>query len=90
MVGLEVWNSAGQKTLDTNDRLMRILGNVSSTGSGSLNHAGLQTGTPFYFLLIDESNAFAFKGSDDVSFSGSTMSWTFDADVSVTIIYGVY
>lgn len=92
--GLEIWNAQGQKTLDTNDRLMRILGQRVVSGTGSLTHNGLTTGEPFYFLSARGEGTYIISDTT-ISVSGNTLSWDIagyrnGGSVNCLLIYGVY
>lgn len=95
MSGIEVWDSRGVKTLDTDDRLMRILGQRAISGTGSLHHAGLSSGEPFYFLVPQDDGVYV-NGESVISFSGDWLTWDIAANFyssstrSVLIIFGVF
>lgn len=95
-VGIQIFDAQGREQLGPNDRIMRILGQITvGYGSGSYYHTGLNTGTPFYFLLPNSGDIMTY-GWSTINFSGSTMSWNIenkytDPDsVSATLIFGVY
>lgn len=52
--GLQVFDAAGNTTLDTNDRVMKILGSLYCSGNSrreDMNyHAGLDEGEFFWFI----------------------------------------
>lgn len=94
--GLQVWNAQGQLTLDTSDRLMRVLERRVVSGTGSTSHSGLSTGEPFWFLCPNSSGYGMFPETQ-ITVSGNTISWdirrfTEDDIVSGSgiLIYGVY
>lgn len=92
--GLQVWNSAGQLIVDTNNALGVILGVhtiTKSAGNGSLSVPNLALGTPFFTLITSTGSFFPV-----IAISGTTISWTYDAFVAsvepggstYTILYG--
>lgn len=91
--GLRVWNAAGVQTLDTDTKLSRLLGSVTTTSgvNGSVT-AEFSSGTPWFQILI--SGKVGFINAPSISISGSTLTWTYTGNASymrpVTIIYGVY
>ena len=93
--GFQAWDASGNTVVDLSTRLGRILG-VHTTGSsnGSITNAGLAQGTPFALVSQPNStvaNGGTFYPSPTVSFSGTTMSWTFPGTgAPSTIVYGVY
>lgn len=94
--GLRVWNAAGLLTVDTSYRMGRILG-IAYTGvvAGSIVVPGFVQGTPFGFAIpIDRPGSQQFVKGPTVTISGTTLSWTFDADyqqykLNHLIYYGV-
>ncbi|RRU23567.1 hypothetical protein [Stenotrophomonas sp. 278] len=91
IAGLEVNDAAGQPVISVTDRLPRTLGTVwTGTTSGSVGHAGLEQGEPWFTILGQEIGYV----SPEVSFSGTTMTWTFESAVTAfrdncLILYGV-
>lgn len=96
--GLTIWDADGNKTLDPADRLTRIVGFRDVQASGMLNDAGLGKGEPFFVcnFMGDVAGVPNPMGMPlwppEVSFSGTTMTWTFDtANVRKwRIVYGVF
>lgn len=93
-VGLEVWNAQGVKTLDTDDRIMRILGRQVVSGDGSLSHPGLSAGDPFYFLSAEGEGTY-LSAETSVSVSGDVLTWSVRGYKSGSypkafLTYGVY
>lgn len=89
--GLRTRDAAGNIIVDYTDRLMRVLGIVSSgTGAGSVSAPGFSQGTPF-FVTVPKSGSFD-NGTfiANVSISGTTLSWTNPYARDCFIIYGVY
>lgn len=94
-VGLRTWDAAGNPIIDVTDRLMRFIGYVIVSSSGSLTNDGLLTGNPFYVAVMYANNGSGYFPGDNmyplsVSFSGNQMFWTFNAGQPTQIIqYGV-
>lgn len=103
--GLQVFDADGHLVLDTSSRIGRILGYVDApVGAGSIVNASFAQGTPFYFVNKDFGVLGAYGpfelpsriSTPEVSFSGTTMSWTraappdTDAGGDCRIYYGVY
>ncbi len=96
--GLRVWDSQGRLLLDATDRLGRVLGSFSTSGSaGSRQDSGLLSGTPFFMLRLQpgQSEGYTVSGGvvskrfrPSISFNGDTVSWT--AGVPSVITYGVW
>lgn len=93
--GLQTWDASGNPLIDLTSRLGRIVGtHTTGSSNGSITNAGLALGTPF--ALISQpgsvvSNGGTFYPSPTVSFSGTTMSWTFTGSgAPTTIVYGIY
>lgn len=92
IAGLEVNDAAGRPVVDVTNRLPRTLGSVwTGTSDGSLGHAGFAQGEPWFAMLGQEVG----NVSPEISFSGTTMSWTFQSALtayreSCLILYGVY
>ncbi|MDN5619224.1 MAG: hypothetical protein L0G63_01915 [Psychrobacter sp.] len=57
--GLQVWDENGKLTLDTNDRVMKILGSLWCRSNSKLEdvdyHGGLEEGEFFWFFNWDAS-----------------------------------
>ncbi|MDR6455492.1 hypothetical protein [Variovorax paradoxus] len=101
--GLQVFDGSGRITWDTNSFTGRILGSVDAgPGAGSISHGGLVDGIPFaipVMVLPDASHPLLqlgpFATAPNVSFSGTTMSFSRPGPVSwqpypgCTIWYGV-
>lgn len=100
-MGLQIFDASGNLTLDTINRLGRVLGYVSVAANGSLANANFAYGTPFAAAMPsirpqDNFLNLLFGTSLYVQFSGTTMTWTLGSmgPVSqtnpVVIFYGVY
>jgi hypothetical protein len=95
--GMQVWDADGNLTVDTSDFLGRVLGSTSTGASnGSLGHAGLDDGVPFAVCLpsiaSDVAPTYDALYAPDISFAGTTMSWTYEAGkpaVNNLIVFGV-
>jgi hypothetical protein len=90
--GLQIFDASGNLILDLGDATGRFLGSID-TGNvdGSTTNAALTSGTPFAVVLLKSGSTFGFK-TPDVTFSGTTMSWTYDGATSkndATILFGV-
>ncbi|EXS68274.1 hypothetical protein BF95_11790 [Sphingobium sp. Ant17] len=91
--GIEIYDESGNLTVDRFTSLGRILGSVNTNGSsGFINHEGFATGQPLYFVYAQVSNNQWAYEWPDISFSGQTMSWSYQSNITVnnTIVYGVY
>lgn len=92
--GLQIFDASGNCLLDITDRLTRVLGEVTTgAASGSITNAALTTGTPWYLgANTDGSICSSGEANIVVSFSGSTMSWSYGSGTAVnkSILYGVY
>lgn len=92
--GLQVWDAAGNLVVDITTRLSRFLGSVNSgTSAGSISVPDLVQGTPFYFVIISGGAVPVGSFGPEVTFSGTTMSWTFApgrTPLAATIFYGVF
>lgn len=90
--GLQIWDAAGNLTLQVSDRLARILG-IVQTGAvdGSIAHAGFLTGTPFFIQRATQTGG-AMPAK--IGIDGATLSWSYSGGAPVKlntmIIYGVY
>lgn len=94
---LTLYNSAGAVTLDGSRRVAKFLGEASIGGSGSastgtITDARFALAQPFAFAVPDDAS---WDHGDDasVSFSGTTLTWTFPAYSSkpiTKIIYGIF
>lgn len=90
--GMQLWNSSGNLVLDTNTRTGFILGRVdiiSTNQNGSVTNSGFSDGTPFYFAVSSTDQG---QTSPNVTFSGTTMSWTkaTSTNFSGSLFYGVW
>lgn len=90
--GLQIFDSSGVLILDTTDNTGFVIGFLdfaSASQSGSLTNANFSSGTPFFFSLSDTNDG---PATPDVSFSGTTMTWTANvyAPFSGVIYYGVF
>lgn len=92
--GLQVFDRGGNIVLDITDRLSRVLGSVNTGAvAGSTSNAALSSGTPWHMNTNADGT---IMGTSDaqcvVSFSGTTMSWSYGAGTAknVDILYGVY
>lgn len=95
-VGIQIFDAQGREQLGPDDRIMRILGQITvGYGAGSYFHEGLLTGTPFYFLLPNSGDIMTY-GWSTVEFSEGTMAWNIEnknaspGSVTATLIFGVY
>ena len=81
--GLQVWDAAGNLTLDTTMLIGRILGSspvAAGQLSGTISHPAFSTGTPFGIPFV----GFSTTGMDIspslslpiISFAGGSLSWT--------------
>lgn len=94
--GLEVYDRFGNLTVGIGHRLMRFLGYVIVSSSGSLIHNGLLTGTPFSVSTMYSANGASYYPGDNmypisVSFSGNQMFWSVNSGQPTQIVqFGVY
>lgn len=94
-VGLKTWDAAGNPIIDVTDRLMRFLGYVIVSSSGSITNDGILTGAPFYVAIMYSNNGSGYFPGDNmypatVWFSGNQMYWSINAGMPTQIIqYGV-
>lgn len=96
--GLQCWNAAGVKTLDTVDTLSRVLGILRVDGPGSLAVPAFLTGRPF-IMVFNESGATLTPAATQkqivagIQSDGITLTWQrFDGSTAAdwaTIIYGL-
>lgn len=93
--GIRIWDASGNLTVDTTDRLTRILGytTLAASGSGTVTDDGFLTGSPFY-IAIRSNGGSVFNGTTvavSISFSGNQMSYSTSQSVAdFIIVYGVY
>lgn len=95
-VGLQVWDSNGDISVDLSERLGLAIGVIDTgTSNGSISVPQFQGNTPFHYSLALADNS---STSPRVSISGTTLSWVFvdiiingqlSPRVSSTILYGV-
>jgi hypothetical protein len=94
-LGLQIWDASGTQVLDTSWRMGRVLGQLTGiTQNGSVNIPDLSQGTPWAFAF-NTTGVGGVGTNAYVTFSGTTMSWTFDSMASSSpfptiIVYGVY
>lgn len=101
--GLQVWDANGLLILDATHRCGRVLGVRAITGgfNDSFTDDRLSPGTPFYAFQRDKSFhlKYGFGGimSPSFSFSGNTLSWTYqqkihdyDEYAAGSVIIGVF
>lgn len=91
--GLRTWDASGNMVIDVSTRLTSIIGVASVTSSnGSVTNADFARGTPFWYF----TNIPAGIATPDVSFSGTTLSWTWNANTTffprgnMNLVYGTY
>lgn len=88
--GYEIFDQSGALLVSNLDNTGLILGGVSITSanqSGSVTNADLARGVPFYWFVPPTSVA---NGTPDITFSGTTMSWTASGTTFVGYIwYGI-
>lgn len=97
--GLEVYSASGTLVFGLTTKTGRIIDKAATgAANGSVTAAALASGTPFYYILPLENNwaALGFEDSikqpPSVSFSGTTMTWTYPGSGSkldCLIYYGV-
>jgi hypothetical protein len=85
--GVQAWDAAGVKTLDTSFRPGVFQGSivVSSSAAGSQSVPALANGSPFWIAVQDFAD---FYDRRTVTLSGTTFSWG-SGSLSFTIYYGV-
>ena len=102
--GLRVWDASGNLIVDASTRLGRIIGwipEAQALSNGSITVPEFSEGTPFSLFLNPQAAVEFYSKSQPVgpygfpvvTFSGNTMSWTYDANIirqPVAIAYGVY
>lgn len=90
--GLQIWDANGKPVLDTTDRITRVLGQFDTgTSNGSITDNNLTLGIPWSIATRGSDNGSLSWKNVIISFSGSTLSWTFVATpCNNNIIYGVY
>jgi hypothetical protein len=79
--GLEIYNAAGQKTLSVTDSLTKYVGAFSigqNAPNGSAVYPALAGGRPFAMVLRTSTDP-AFRFVPQITFSGTTVYWTFGA-----------
>ena len=89
--GAQVWDAAGNLTLNTPDVLYRFFGTVNTgTSDGSVTSDGFLQGVPMWLTFptsYDPSKTFP-----NISVSGNVLSWSFPSSsnrVDTLIHYGV-
>lgn len=93
--GLRIWSSTGVLLQDPSNRIGTLLGVTTTTkNNGSITDARFAQGTPAVFKVLPSTNARIFI-PPKVTFSGNTMSWTFNTpgaagNSPVRIMYGIY
>lgn len=93
--GLKIWDELGNVVLDTNVRVGRIIGQVTSgTSAGSISVPDFAQGTPWFIVQPITSAGFTAE-VPNVTISGNTLSWTFPlapnyTSISSIISYGVF
>lgn len=85
--GLEVYDASGNVILTVTDRITRLLGTATFNASGSVTDARFADGTPWWFVQPTTSSG---NESPDITFSGTTLSWSNPGGGSFSIIYGIY
>lgn len=90
-VGLQTWNEFGVMTLDTNDRLTRVIGVIPYwwlVAGGSYDFGpALYTGITFWTLQFKSGDWNAVDPI--VTQSGTTLYWT-PGDNASSLVVGVY
>lgn len=90
--GLQCWDAAGNLTLDTNDRITRIIGYADARHAGSVSIA-LQQGNQAFALFSPGAGGIIRNGDNaktpTISISGGSVWWS-ASDIDGTIIYGVF
>lgn len=89
--GLQVFDDQGRILVDLGDWLGRLAGSAAVTANtaGSTTNVLLQSGTPFFvWIPTTEEAVTGATTMPNVTFSGSTMSWS-PSYASGTLIYGV-
>lgn len=91
--GLQINDEAGNLIVDITTRLNRVIGRVDvNKVNGSVSNAGFAEGIP-YFVMLGQDIGLV---SPNVTFSGNTMTWTYDVVApdeykdNTIILYGVY
>jgi len=97
--GLQIWNSLGESTLTVADSLTKYVGSVTipnNSTNGSRVFADLAGGRPFASVLRTTTNPGLWI-VPNVTFSGTTVFWTFPSGGGGTsgrgaclIVIGVY
>ena len=91
--GLRVKNAAGDEIVSITDHLGRVIGTVTTgTSSGSVSNAALAEAGAEPFGITYSLSSDPYLVQPNVSFSGSTMSWSWTDPAEATscmIIYGV-
>jgi hypothetical protein len=92
--GLKVWDSLGNVVLDTDTRVGRVIGTITTgTTNGSLTSAAFSQGSPFYTVYTVGGSSYEVQPY--VQVVGTTLSWYWDTsgasyNANCIIIYGVY
>lgn len=91
--GLRTWDSSGNLIIDVSTRLTRILAIQAVTNvNGSVTNADFALGAPFWYF----TNVPSGIATPAVSFSGTTLTWTWPANTTqfprgnMNLVYGVY
>ncbi len=90
MPGLRVWRPDSTLSFDGSASLLRFIGTITVSGSGSQNIPALAGGRPWIFARSNGGQATGWQ-VPGVSVSGTTISWGGgNPAVSLTIYYGLY
>jgi hypothetical protein len=77
-LGLQTFDSAGNKTLDISDSLTKTIATfVTTTSNGSTTYAQLAGGRPWVAAYRVPGSSATQYGAAIVSVSGTTVSWSY-------------
>jgi len=86
-VGLQVWDASGNLIFDTPDRVGRIVGSFTTSGTNGTQTFTVPAGCTGFWFVNAPATVF---GTDlpNVTIGGGTLTWACKA--GVTIYYGCY
>lgn len=96
-LGLQIWNSSGQLTLQVSDSLTKYVGTFNlaqNASNGSATYAALAGGRPFSVCWRTSTSPTMYI-VPLITFSGTTVYWTYPGGATasraaVTVVIGVY
>jgi hypothetical protein len=93
--GIQIWDASGNLIYDTTKRGLLLIASVTVSSNGSLSNSYFALGTPFVLHaphVPDSLFDLHTSGYPDVTFSGTTMSWSYPGGftpLTTTLHYGI-